>query len=299
MPLKRLFNGLFSGQQPRRAGAPGFRAYAIGDVHGRLDLLDDILARIEADAARRPPKPTYLIFLGDLVDRGPESRGVIERVIQPPIAGMTPVYLMGNHEEAMLAVLDGQPGILWNWLRFGGSECIASYGLEPVALEHMSEDDAVELIRRVVPPAHRRFLASFADTFSFGDYLFVHAGIRPGLPLEDQLRRDLRWIREPFLSDTSDHGQIVVHGHTIVDTIDEFGSRIGIDTGAYRSNVLTAIAVEGERRWYLSTDPAQPAARQPAPPFSEPAEPAKPSDEIGQYHLALGADPRAAGPPEN
>ena len=250
--LKKVLSGLFIEEPPARRGARDARAYAIGDVHGRLDLLDEMLALIAADNAGRPAKKTYLINLGDLIDRGPESRGVIERLMAKPIAAMQPVNLMGNHEEVMLRVLDGEQGILFNWLKFGGAECLESYGLNPFSLGQLREEEALQLIRETVPAAHREFLAGFADTFSFGDYLFVHAGIRPGVPIEDQRPRDLRWIREPFLADTSGSGQIVVHGHTIVDGVQEKPARIAIDTGAYKSGVLTAIAIEDDERWYLS-----------------------------------------------
>ena len=255
--FRRMFSGLFSDESESHVGASGSRAYAIGDVHGRLDLLDQLLDRIRIDCARRAPRKTYLVFLGDLIDRGPDSRGVIDRLLADPLPAMKPVYLMGNHEEAMLAVLEGRKGVLWNWLKFGGAECIESYGLDPVALAQRREDEALTLIQNAVPKEHNLFLMSFADTFSFGDYLFVHAGIRPGLPLDRQSPKDLRWIREPFLTDPGDHGQIVVHGHTIVESVEEFGSRIGIDTGAYRSGILSAIAIEDEQRWYLSTAAAE------------------------------------------
>jgi serine/threonine protein phosphatase 1 len=251
--LKSLFAGLFADERPLPTGAANARAYAVGDIHGRLDLLDRLLDQIRDDSAARPARKTFLIFLGDLIDRGPDSKGVIDRLAAKPLPGARAIHLMGNHEEAMLSVLEGKKGIIWNWLKFGGAECVQSYGLDPERLSQLSEDEAVMRVRMAVPAEHRRFLAGFADTFSFGDYLFVHAGIRPGLPLEQQQPKDLRWIREPFLNDPGDHGRIVVHGHTIVDSIEEYGSRIGIDTGAYRSGVLSAIAIEDDQRWYLST----------------------------------------------
>ena len=260
--FRRLISGLFSEEGSVPRGAADARAYAVGDIHGRLDLLDELLATIRADDADRPERKTFIIFLGDLIDRGPESRGVVERLLGQPMKPMQHVFLMGNHEEALVRVLDGEKGVIWNWLKYGGEECAASYGLDPVQLSHMGEEQAIDLVHRHVPVEHRRFLTSFADTFSFGDYLFVHAGIRPGRRIEEQKRQDLRWIREPFLSDNSDHGHVVVHGHTIVDAVEEFGSRIGIDTGAYRSGILTAIAIEDDRRWYLSTARDAPAARE-------------------------------------
>lgn len=234
-------------------GKPGCRAYAVGDVHGRLDLLNRLLSKIERDMAGRPRAKTYIVFLGDLIDRGPDSSGVVERLrtYRPPDVSV--VHLSGNHEEVLLEILSGKLGVLPAWLKFGGVECALSYGIDPDSLRQSEERAAIALVREKVPRAHREFLRSFADTFRFGDYLFVHAGIRPGVGLDEQERKDLRWIREPFLGDAKEHGFMVVHGHTIAAEIDERANRIGIDTGAYQSGILTAIAVEDDRRWFLQT----------------------------------------------
>jgi serine/threonine protein phosphatase 1 len=247
--LRRIIGG--GDAKPR--GKVGARAYAVGDIHGRLDLLDILLARIEADIAARPPAKNWVVFLGDYVDRGPDSAGVIERLRTWQPAGARPVFLAGNHEEVLLSILAGDGAILSNWLKFGGAECAASYGVDPDLLRRVEEDEAVALLRAKMPRAHRAFLEDLHDTFRFGDYLFVHAGIRPGVAIEEQAREDLRWIREPFLSETQEHGCVVVHGHTISRNVDERANRIGIDTGAYRSGILTALAVEDERRWYVTT----------------------------------------------
>lgn len=251
--LKRLTRGLVNhGPLPPR-GAVGARAYAVGDIHGRLDLLDDLLAKIEADAASRPPKKTFIIFLGDLVDRGPDSSGVVERLrTYSPHFGR-PIFLAGNHEEVLIRLLRGERGILDSWLRFGGKECADSYGIDADGLKRVEEQEALRILASSVPRSHAEFLESFADTFRFGDYLFVHAGIRPGIALDDQVHSDLRWIRDPFLSDAKEHGFVVVHGHTIVDGVDERPNRIAIDTGAYRTGILTALAIEDNERWFLST----------------------------------------------
>jgi serine/threonine protein phosphatase 1 len=244
--------GLASAGSGTPRGKPGCRAYAVGDIHGRLDLLNALLAEIEADIAARPPVKTFIIFLGDLIDRGPESAGVVERLrtFRPTYA--RPVFLGGNHEEVLLEILHGKLGVLPSWLKFGGAECAESYGIDVEALRQADERKAIEMVRAKVPRAHREFLESFADTFRFGDYLFVHAGIRPGVALDDQDRKDLRWIRDPFLSDAKEHGFVVVHGHTIVEAVVEQPNRIGIDTGAYRTGVLTAVAVQDEKRWFLT-----------------------------------------------
>jgi serine/threonine protein phosphatase 1 len=248
--LRKL--GLVSGSKGLPRGKAGARAYAVGDVHGRLDLLNALLAEIERDMAARPPAKTFIIFLGDLIDRGPESAGVVERLRSYRNQQARTVFLGGNHEEVLLEILQGNLGVLPSWLKFGGAECAESYGIDVEALRQMDERAALELVRSKVPRAHREFLENMADTFRFGDYLFVHAGIRPGVGIEEQDRKDLRWIRDPFLSDAKEHGVVVVHGHTIVEEVQERPNRIGIDTGAYRTGVLTAVAIEEERRWFLT-----------------------------------------------
>lgn len=245
----------FTSPQPQLVPVvpPGVRAYAIGDVHGRLDLLDELLAAIDRDNARRGTARTHLVMLGDLIDRGPDSRGVVERLRRFDLPGIEPVLLCGNHEEALLRLIAGERGLLDDWLTFGGSECLASYGVDPEALRGLSERDAGALIREAIPSTHQSFLQSFGDTVTIGDYLFVHAGIRPGVHLSMQLQRDLRWIRQPFLDDDRDHGCVVVHGHTISEEVVELPNRIGLDTGAYRSGRLSAIGLEGSERWFLET----------------------------------------------
>ena len=193
---------LFRSDNPRSPELPhSYRLYAIGDVHGRDDLLADLLARIEEDSCRRGPARLVLVFLGDLIDRGPASAEVVERLrtYLPPETRL--VFLAGNHEEVLLRILDGEAGLIPDWLRFGGAECLRSYGTDPKPLHKLAPDRALDLVRAAIPPAHVEFLRSFVDTFRAGDYLFVHAGIRPGVPLAEQAPSDLRWIREPFLSD--------------------------------------------------------------------------------------------------
>lgn len=235
------------------AGARGRRAYVVGDVHGRLDLLDQLLEKIHADVAGRHPLETLLVFVGDLIDRGPSSRQVVERLRTYRHEGVRTVFLLGNHEEVLLRILDGDATLIPSWLRFGGAQCLESYGVDPLLLAALPDDAAINKVRRAVPSEHAEFLKSFVDTCRFGDYLFVHAGIRPGVPVNEQRQTDLRWIREPFLSDDTAHGCIVVHGHSISSEIEERPNRIGIDTGAFASGVLTALAIEGTDRWYLDT----------------------------------------------
>jgi serine/threonine protein phosphatase 1 len=243
----------------KRAAPERQRAYAIGDVHGRLDLLDDLLQRIEADDRKRPEANVTIVFLGDLVDRGPQSAQVVERLrlYRPDFAST--VFLMGNHEEVLLRIVGGETGVFGDWLKFGGAECIRSYGVDPAVLQCSGPSDVSRILRQAIPKEHLKFLASFVDTASFNGYLFVHAGIRPGVSLSDQVPQDLRWIRQPFLESESDHGRVVVHGHTISESIEVKPNRIGIDTGAYRTGVLSALGVEADERWFLQTGCAEQA----------------------------------------
>jgi serine/threonine protein phosphatase 1 len=251
--FKRLSRNLMAGEPAAPRGKAGCRAYAIGDIHGRLDLLESLLDQIELDRQWRAPKKTFIIFLGDLIDRGPDSAGVVERLRHYRPESARTIFLAGNHEEVLLRILRGDSSIIQPWLKFGGAECVRSYGLNAQSLLQMDEAAVVEKVRAAVPPAHREFLESFADTFRFGDYLFVHAGIRPGVAIDAQDRQDLLWIREPFLTDTKEHGCMVVHGHTIVERVEERRNRIAIDTGAYQTGILTALAIEDDQRWLLAT----------------------------------------------
>jgi serine/threonine protein phosphatase 1 len=230
----------------------GYRAYAVGDVHGRLDLLDDLLDQIESDMKAGDRRKHVLVFLGDLIDRGPSSRQVVERLRSYRPHGVRIVCLAGNHEEVLLRLLAGERGLLADWLRFGGEECMASYGVEGDLLRRSTEREALEMIKAAIPVEHQQFIAAFHDTLRFGDYLFVHAGIRPNVDLSLQSQSDLRWIRHPFLDDHGDHGFVVVHGHTISPDVVSRANRIGIDTGAYRTGVLTAAVLEDDRRRFLS-----------------------------------------------
>jgi serine/threonine protein phosphatase 1 len=234
-------------------GPPGARAYAIGDVHGRLDLLKRMLEVINNDRRQTGPARDYLILLGDVIDRGPDSRGVIECLMGLP-RDMRTVFLMGNHEEMMLRVLQSEPEAVHQWLTFGGYEFAQSYGVEVGKLPALYPADAAAIIRARVPPAHLAFVEDFADSFTFGDYLFVHAGLRPGRKLAEQDTHDLRWIRDEFIEDDSDHGCMVVHGHTISAQAEEMENRIGIDTGAYQTGILTALRIEGDQRRILTVD---------------------------------------------
>ncbi|MBO9712659.1 metallophosphoesterase family protein [Sphingomonas sp.] len=242
-------------------GAPGARCYAIGDIHGRLDLLDAMLDRIDAVERSRSPAKTWIVLLGDLIDRGPDSAGVINRLRTREWGRLLPVFLLGNHEEMMLRVLGDEPWLVTDWMTHGGFECAQSYGVPVGKLASLSAEQAAELLRAHIPPEDVAFVQQFADSFRFGDYLFVHAGIRPGIPLERQKTQDLRWIRADFLDAVRDDGLIVVHGHTISKMPDEAPGRIGIDTGAYMGGPLTALFVEGAFKSFLAVESHSEAAK--------------------------------------
>ena len=246
----RQFRG--AAQPASTAAIPaGERVYAIGDIHGRADLLAALIAAIEADDAARRPAQTTFILLGDLIDRGPDSAGVL-RLARDWQQRCRVRILMGNHEEMFLAALR-KPSVMRPFLRFGGRETLLSYSIDPAAYVRAGIEEVIALARAAIPQADLDFVASFEDQITIGDYHFVHAGVRPGVALDAQKIGDLRWIREPFLDHAADFGAVVVHGHTITDQADFRTNRIGIDTGAYSSGRLTALGLEGTTRWVLTT----------------------------------------------
>jgi serine/threonine protein phosphatase 1 len=232
----------------------GQRVYAIGDIHGRDDLFAELIELIRADIAAHVPAKVCLILLGDLVDRGPQSAQVVERAIKLRAEFDDMRLLIGNHEECFLAALTGDVRRLRYFMRIGGDATVASYWNDDVGLAEATFEKVAERLPQLVPAEHVRFLEAGEDIVEIGEYAFVHAGIRPGIAMEKQSRVDLRWIRDDFLVDDRDHGVMIVHGHTIRDDVDEWPNRIGIDTGAYRSGVLTAIVLEGVGRRYLKTE---------------------------------------------
>lgn len=232
----------------------GRRIYAIGDIHGRLDLLEDILDRIESDDASREPVETTLIFLGDLIDRGPDSAQVVQRLMELA-AGIPGIrFLLGNHEEVFLKAVKGDKGALPFFLRIGGKPTVLSYGISEQAYQRADYAELLDMLRRCVPPAHLAFLSRFEDLIVIGDYAFVHAGVKPADPLSQQSAANLRWIREEFLEHPRALEKIVVHGHTITEEVEEGACRIGIDTGAFATGKLTAIGFEADKRWILQTN---------------------------------------------
>ena len=230
--------------RPLPAIPAGQRVYAIGDIHGRRDLFDALVQAIEEDDRSRGPATTTIILLGDLVDRGPDSSGVIAaaRDLQ---ARRDVRIIAGNHEEMFLNSFESTD-TLRHFLRFGGRETVLSYPVDRRTYDDLTVEQTQEVMRQVVPTADIEFLCGFEDRIEIGDYLFVHAGIRPDVPLPDQAIRDLRWIREPFLSHDGEHGWCVVHGHTIVARVEHWPNRIAVDTGAVRSGVLSCLVLEGD-----------------------------------------------------
>ena len=232
----------------------GQRVYAIGDIHGRNDLLRLLLRQIEADDAARGAADTLIIFLGDLMDRGEDSAGVIETAMALRDSSRKVRFLMGNHEEVFVrACRKNDSKTTRFFLRIGGEETVLSYPITRAEYITLDMEQLSERLATLVPESHLEFIESFADQIIIGDYVFVHAGIRPGVPLSEQKPTDLRWIREEFVDQRGDLEKVVVYGHTIYDEVEERGSRIGIDTGAYASGKLTALALEGGERWYLQT----------------------------------------------
>ncbi|PKP89012.1 MAG: serine/threonine protein phosphatase [Alphaproteobacteria bacterium HGW-Alphaproteobacteria-17] len=231
----------------------GERVYAIGDIHGRDDLFERLLVKIEADNSARCKAFTTLILLGDLVDRGPSSASVIERALSIGAPFDKVAMLVGNHEECFLAALTGDLKRVRYFIRIGGDATIRSYWGDDVAYAAATFEEVAEQLPAKVPKSHVDFLNRGEDMIRIGDYVFVHAGIRPGIPLHRQKTSDLRWIREEFLESEDSHGGVIVYGHTISENVDEAANRIGIDTGAYLTGRLTALGLEGNERWFLNT----------------------------------------------
>ncbi|MEO8715045.1 MAG: metallophosphoesterase family protein [Acetobacteraceae bacterium] len=215
----------------------GRRVYAIGDIHGCLSQLTALYAMITADLAARPIAAPLLLHIGDYVDRGPDTAGVIELLRHgPPIQGLPTVNLRGNHEQTMIEALAGERAAGTDWLFHGGKPALLSYGLDP--------DGPRAAWRAAVPDSHMAFLHGLTLMHREGGYVFAHAGIRPGVRLEDQTQDDLLRIRQPFLFTERDFGVVVVHGHTPTKAPVIRANRIGIDTGAVFGGGLTCLVLE-------------------------------------------------------
>jgi serine/threonine protein phosphatase 1 len=222
---------------------PGIRIYAVGDIHGRVDLLDALLSQISSDVSDRPAGRAVCVFLGDYIDRGPSSRETIDRLIEHGLHNEA-IFLKGNHEQIAIRCLS-DPGLFDQWMRLGGVETLVSYGVTPGALA--SARQIVELqaaFHAALPQSHLRFLRNLQLSFSCGDFFFAHAGVKPGVRLSEQNENDLLWIRKEFLWSDRDYGKIVVHGHTPAVEVEVEANRINIDTGAFATGRLTCLVIE-------------------------------------------------------
>jgi len=230
----------------------GQRLYAIGDIHGRLDLLKALVAKINADAGDVPARK---IFLGDYIDRGIYSREVIDYLMAlRETEKVPPIFLLGNHEHIMRVLLEERvETLLQSWMYFGGKETLLSYGVNPAIIAAHDVEALFDALADKTPESHKAFLKSLPLSASFGDYFFCHAGVRPGVSLETQSEQDLVWIRDEFLDSDAQHGKIIVHGHSICDEAEILPNRICIDTGAYATGCLTALGLEGTKKWLIQT----------------------------------------------
>jgi serine/threonine protein phosphatase 1 len=243
-----MLNKLFAGGD--RASAPaGERIYAVGDIHGCAAMLREMLSKIAADSAGAKAR---LVFLGDYVDRGPDSRAVVDLLVALRAERPDTVFLKGNHERAMLDFI-ADPELNEEWLHWGGDKTLESYGVDDVWMRDPRK--IAQELREKLPAAHRAFLESLELWRAFGDYLFVHAGFRPGVPLAEQKEEDCLWIRGEFHNAPPDlrPSEVVVHGHHPVRRPHDAGWRINVDTGAVWSGALTAVALEGTSRRFLTT----------------------------------------------
>ncbi|HVF94423.1 MAG TPA: metallophosphoesterase [Sphingomonas sp.] len=229
--------------------APGTRIYAIGDIHGEAVLFKQLLDRIEADSQDRGPAEVRIILLGDFIDRGPAAAGLLLALAGCADPRLT--ILKGNHEASMVAAWRGDHQALALWLRFGGTPTLIGLGAQAEELERIDPAALLATLRRCVAPAMIDWLDALPSAIEIDDYFFTHAGIRPGVPLDEQVEDDLLWIRRPFLTSRRQHAKVIVHGHTIDQNVRLGSNRIGVDTGAFRYGRLTALGLQDDRQWTL------------------------------------------------
>jgi serine/threonine protein phosphatase 1 len=232
-------------EAPRARVPDGIRIYTIGDVHGRLDLLEQVLSRVDTDMASRPALHAILVFLGDYIDRGPDSKRVLDRLVNC-CATHPSVCLAGNHETFLGDFLKN-PDTLSVWRHYGGMDTLLSYGLKPsIGLDAEGQRELASDLAYTLPFSHRQFLNNLRPYFMCGDFFFVHAGVRPGISLTAQSEDDLLWIRDDFLSCEDPFGKVIVHGHTPTLEPEIRANRINIDTGAYATGRLTCLVLEND-----------------------------------------------------
>ena len=251
---RRLGRARQSPQRQAPQAPAGSRIYAVGDIHGRADLLREMHQLIHEDAYRRQAPRNVVVYLGDYIDRGDESPAVIDLLLDEPLPSFDSIHLKGNHEDSLLRFLeDTSVGPAWTF--YGGAATLRSYGVRPP--EPATRPDeltrAQRELARLLPGRHHRFMQGLALTHEEGDYFFAHAGVRPDTPLDRQREEDLLWIRDEFLLSAADFGKIIVHGHTITDEPELRPNRIGIDTGAFASGTLTCLILEGSQLGFLQT----------------------------------------------
>ena len=230
----------------------GVRIYAFGDIHGRADLLKEMFAVIDRDLAHNPINRPIEVYHGDYIDRGPDSAQTLDLLIERGRNRMA-VFLKGNHEAYFLEVLHDATKFE-DWRQFGGLQTLMSYGVQPPLKAGAAERiEMLRLLNNALPEEHLQFLCSLQPSFACGDYFFVHAGVRPGIPLNEQQESDLLWIRDDFLNSDADFGKFVVHGHTPVRQPEKRKNRIDIDTGAYATGNLTVLRIEGSSMMLASS----------------------------------------------
>jgi serine/threonine protein phosphatase 1 len=264
---KSFFSSAGTTERPRTS--EGIRLYGIGDIHGRLDLLTEVLKRIGRDNHVRPSAPTQFVFTGDYIDRGPDSAAVCN--LMASIAKQEHIYcLKGNHEAMLINILGGDHESVRFWMQNGGDAAARSWGMDEDLIDMATVDidsgfAVVEHLREVIPWDVQKWLEALLPYHVVGDYLFVHAGLRPGVPLQEQKENDMLWIRNSFLRCTTPFPHFIVHGHSQTGTPDMRDYRAGIDTGAYRTGVLTAIGIHEDNHWFLQTNDGVPQGEVIAP----------------------------------
>lgn len=246
---------------PKARTPDGMRIYVIGDVHGRRDLLVKMHRRIARDLERRPVEDCRVIHLGDYIDRGPDSSGVLSVLARYARDGRA-IFLRGNHDQFLINFLEGINQEFDIWMGNGGIKTLDSFGLDGFEVTYGYDEGSLAVLRQTlketIPAETLAFLDKLDLMHRFGDYAFVHAGVRPGVTLDDQEPGDLIWIREPFLSDASDHGAVIVHGHTPTDVVEVYPNRIAVDTGAVYTGLLSCLVLEGTDQMLLEEGWLQP-----------------------------------------